>query len=76
MSTNSNHPKTTRERVESHRKTLRQAGLRPLQIWVPDTRVKGFALECQRQSAMLKSDKLERDTMDWIEQTCDDEGWA
>ena len=31
MPTNSNHPKTTRERVESYRKTLRQAGLRPLQ---------------------------------------------
>ncbi|USE37211.1 antitoxin MazE family protein [Endozoicomonas sp. SCSIO W0465] len=76
MSTNASQPKTTRERVESHREALRQAGLRPLQIWVPDTRVKGFDLECQRQSAMLKSDKLERDTMDWIEQTSDDEGWA
>ncbi|WP_422446434.1 MULTISPECIES: antitoxin MazE family protein [unclassified Endozoicomonas] len=76
MSTNINQSKTTWKRVESHRETLRQAGLRPLQIRVPDTRIKGFGLECQRQSAMLKSDKLERDTMDWIEQTSDDEGWA
>ncbi|WP_257285225.1 antitoxin MazE family protein [Endozoicomonas sp. SESOKO1] len=76
MSTNTPPPKPTRERVERHRETLRQAGLRPLQIWVPDTRVKGFALECQRQSTILKADKPESDPLDWIEQVSDDEGWV
>ena len=30
------------ERVRKHRDALRQSGLRPLQIWVPDTRRAGF----------------------------------
>ena len=29
---------------------MRAAGLRPLQIWVPDARRPGFAEECRRQS--------------------------
>lgn len=37
-------------RVHKHRKALHAAGLRPLQIWVPDTRRPGFAAECRRQS--------------------------
>jgi Protein of unknown function (DUF3018) len=28
---------------------MRAAGLRPVQIWVSDTRVPGFAEECRRQ---------------------------
>jgi len=37
-------------RVQKHRDALRAAGLRPAQIWVPDTRRPGFAQECRRQS--------------------------
>ena len=37
-------------RVQKHRDALRKAGLRPVQIWVPDTSRVGFAAECQRQS--------------------------
>ena len=39
-------------RVQKHRDALRQAGLRPVQLWVPDTRRPGFAQECQRQSQL------------------------
>ena len=39
-------------RVEKRRMALRMAGLRPVQIWVPDTRLPGFAAECKRQSAL------------------------
>lgn len=38
------------ERVKKHRAALRRAGLRPVQIWVPDTRRPNFADECRRQS--------------------------
>jgi hypothetical protein len=31
---------------------MRQAGLRPIQIWVPDTRKPGFAEECRRQGQL------------------------
>lgn len=40
------------ERVQKHRAALRASGLRPIQIWVPDTRAQGFAQECRRQSLL------------------------
>lgn len=40
------------ERVSRHRAGLRAAGLRPVQIWVPDPRHPGFAEECRRQSRL------------------------
>ncbi|MCL1861530.1 MAG: antitoxin MazE family protein [Proteobacteria bacterium] len=39
-------------RVQKHRNTLRMAGLRPVQIWVQDTRRADFAEECRRQSRL------------------------
>lgn len=44
---------SVKERVQKHRAELRAAGLRPLQIWVPDTRRPGFAQECRRQSMQV-----------------------
>jgi hypothetical protein len=46
-------PKPIAERVKRRRDALRKAGLRPIQIWAPDTRRRGFAAECQRQSALV-----------------------
>jgi hypothetical protein len=65
----------TSERVQQHRQRLRRAGLRPIQIWVPDTRRPGFAEECRRQSAVLADDPQERDTLDWLRSVADDDGW-
>lgn len=42
-----------RERVRAHRARLRAAGLRPIQIWVPDVRSETFAAEAHRQSAAV-----------------------
>jgi len=39
-------------RVQKHRDALRMAGLRPVQIWVPDTRRPDFAEECRRQTRL------------------------
>lgn len=64
------------ERVGRYRTNLREAGMRPLQIWVPDTRRPGFAEECRRQSALLKDDSQESEVLDWIEQAADTEGWV
>ncbi|KST58941.1 hypothetical protein AO398_19620 [Methylobacterium sp. GXS13] len=41
------------ERVRKRRDALRAAGLRPVQIWVPDTSRPGFAEECRRQSLLV-----------------------
>lgn len=46
-------PAPISERVQKRRDTLRAAGLRPIQIWVPDTRRPGFAEECGRQSRVV-----------------------
>jgi hypothetical protein len=63
------------ERVRRHRAGLRAAGLRPVQIWVPDARREGFAAECRRQSRLLRDDPQEREVLDWLEATADTEGW-
>jgi antidote-toxin recognition MazE-like antitoxin len=44
--------KSIADRVEKRRAALRKAGLRPIQIWAPDTRGAGFAAECRRQSEL------------------------
>jgi hypothetical protein len=41
------------QRVQKHREALRMAGLRPVQIWVPDTRRPGFQEECRRQCRLV-----------------------
>lgn len=65
----------TSERVQKHRAALRESGLRPVQIWVPDTRRAGFAEECRRQSLLLQGDAHERETIEWLEAAGDHEGW-
>jgi hypothetical protein len=62
-------------RVQKHRAQLRAAGLRPIQIWVPDTRRPGFAEECRRQSLSLRDDAQEREIGEWLEKVGDTDGW-
>lgn len=66
---------STSARVQKHRDALRAAGLRPVQIWVPDTRRAGFAEECRRQSLALQHDAHEQETADWLQNVADTEGW-
>lgn len=55
-------PTPISSRVQKRRDALRASGLRPLQIWVPDTRRPGFAEECRRQSLLVaKSDAADSD---------------
>ena len=62
-------------RVQKHRAALRASGLRPVQIWVPDTRSNGFAEECRRQSLLLRDDPLEGETLDWLAGAADTKDW-
>jgi hypothetical protein len=62
-------------RVKKHRLALRAAGLRPVQIWLPDTRRSGFAKECRRQSLLLRGDRLEHRTLKWLREVADTDGW-
>ncbi len=53
---------TVDDKVRRHRSRLREQGLRPLQIWVPDTRLQGFSEEAWKQSlAVAGSEYAEAD---------------
>jgi hypothetical protein len=46
-------PKSSRVKVRQHRERLREQGLRPIQIWVPDVRSRAFRAEAHRQSRLV-----------------------
>jgi hypothetical protein len=55
-------PSPVSERVRKRRAALRASGLRPIQIWVPDTKRPGFLDECRRQARVVASaDRADRD---------------
>lgn len=56
------------ERVRKRRDEMRAAGLRPVQIWVPDSRRPGSAEECRRQARMVaQSDLVDGDMLDFLD---------
>ena len=58
---------TSSARTRRYRDELRRRGLRPVQVWVPDTRAPGFAERVRQQcEAINRSDHEER-IMDWVE---------
>ncbi len=66
-------------RVQKHRETLRQAGFRPVQLWVPDTRRADFAQECMRQSLrVMQADQVQSQALDaWLDDAAlDADGWT
>ncbi|WP_412059043.1 antitoxin MazE family protein [Bartonella sp. DGB2] len=67
----------TNERVKKYRAAKRKAGLRLIQIWVPDTRRKDFVEECRRQCrTVTEIEKEDRSLWDFMEQAVMDiEGW-
>jgi len=69
---------TVSSRVQKHREALRHAGLRPIQLWVPDTRDPGFAEECKRQAmAVAASDAKDASLEALMDEGLEDlEGWA
>jgi hypothetical protein len=46
-----------RERVRSYRARLRDQGMRPIQIWVPDVRSASFVAEAHRQSRAVAASR-------------------
>lgn len=59
--------KTTRTKVQAHRDRLRAQGLRPIQIWVPDTRSKAFAAEAHRQALAIARSEHEADDQAFVD---------
>ena len=46
---------------------MRAAGLRPVQIWVPDVRSPEFAAEAHRQAALVAAADRAADDMEFVE---------
>ncbi len=66
-------------RVQKYRESLRQEGLRPVQLWVPDTRSPDFAQECVRQSRLInEAEQVQADDVNvWLDHAAKDvQGWT
>jgi len=59
--------RSSRDRVERFRDAMRRRGMRPVQIWVADTRLPEFAEEARRQCLAIDAADEQSGTMDWIE---------
>jgi len=64
------------DRVRKHRDLLRAAGLKPVQIWLPDTGSENFRRQCERESVSLAVDPEEAETLAWIAEVADTDGWV
>ena len=53
--------------MREHRKRLREQGLRPIQIWVPDVRAPEFIAEAHRQSASIAASEQEADDQAFVD---------
>lgn len=61
------------QRVQKRRDAMRAAGLRPVQIWVPDTRRPGFAEECRHQARVVAAaDAADQDLNGFIDSALTD----
>jgi hypothetical protein len=63
--------KPSRIKVREHRERLREQGLRPIQIWVPDVRSPTFRSEAHRQSAAIAASAHARKDQAFIEAVSD-----
>lgn len=65
--------RSSRSKVRAHRERLRQRGLRPVQIWLPDVRSPEFQAEAHRQSLAVAESPHAREDQGFIDAISD---WA
>lgn len=63
--------KSSRDKVRAHRERLREQGLRPIQIWVPDVRARSFKAEAHRQAAAVSASELASEDQAFIDAVSD-----
>jgi len=66
--------KPSRDKVRAHRARLRAQGLRPIQIWVPDTRSAEFASAAHRQSMAAAASRFAAEDQAFIDAIRDRDG--
>ncbi len=67
----SEHTSAPRKRMQAMRARLRAAGMRPVQIWVPDVRLPRIAEEVERQSRLAARHAAEARALAFIEAAAD-----
>lgn len=60
-------PNSSRDKVRKHRKKLREQGLRPIQIWVPDVTSPEFIKEAHRQSGLVARSRYAKEDQDFVD---------
>ena len=65
-------PTSSRAKVRFHRARLREQGLRPIQVWVPDVRAPGFRSEAHRQSIAVAASRVASDDQAFIDAVSDE----
>lgn len=58
---------SSREKVREHRARLRAQGLRPIQLWLPDTRAAAFKDTAHQQSRAVAASEQEADDQAFID---------
>ncbi len=71
MTAKTNGKRASRDRVRTYRERMRARGLRPIQIWVPDTRTAAFRTEAHRQSLAVARSARAREDQDFIDMISD-----
>jgi hypothetical protein len=59
--------KIVRDKVRAHRDRLREQGLRPIQIWVPDVRSSKFIVAAHKQSLAVARSRKEKQDQAFID---------
>lgn len=67
----SDQRESSRAKVRAHRERLRNQGLRPIQIWVPDVRSASFKAEAHRQSLAVAESSDAQADQDFIDSVSD-----
>ena len=65
------HTKHPAHKMRDYRARLRAAGLRPLQIWVPDTRTPRLAKQARHQSLLASAKTSEQEVAAFIDDVAD-----
>ena len=71
MTAKTNRKRGSRDKVRTYRERMRARGLRPVQIWVPDTRTAAFRAEAHRQALAVAQSRLAREDQDFVDAISD-----
>ena len=62
----------SRDKVRNHRQRLRDQGMRPIQIWVPDVRAAAFRDAARRQAEAVAASRHAADDQAFIDALTDE----